>query len=460
MVEAADLSDYKPVSVDVKKSITDIYLQLSASFKTNSVPSKNTTIDHFAYDLSGTKHLLFHGNVINNNPVYENPNVAVDMDAADNSFNLSNQYIPWNDRVIASSSSSTSSSDAYVKIWSTWIKKFLLYSSTGVVTGNVSDVSRYVKQFVFDPTTSRYDAIKKLAEYCDMVIHSKIIPYSDTYQTVFHAVSAADIDNSSSGFDLPDPITFTWPDTSFIDPPKIEYNQDEIFNKVTVYGTNSNTEKTLVATAYTPAVYYGTEYANECVIEDNYIYEKGSSAEIEAIKWLLYYSSNRASVTAKFNYKFDLELYQRIRFGTGFPTEFQALTDATQLDFVVACDPRTESTTTHTVDVSGVPTPSWLRISEISYHSEHLVETCEIKAVTDFIYSHQDPTVDLPYSQYLSPGYYKPVSDDTVSSITAIVRNAVKKQKTSEKCTVKSVSGSTAIVETTSGKLISVKLSA
>lgn len=456
MTTAVDLRDYVPISVDVKKSITDIYLQLSASFKTSSVPAKNTTIDHFAYDSSGTKHLLFHGEVINNSPVYENPNVSIEMDAADNSINLSNQYVPWNDRVIASSSNS--SSDTYVKIWSTWIKKFLEYSSTGVVTGNVSDISRYVKQFVFDPTTSRYEAITKLADYCDMAVHTKIIPYSDTYQTVFHAVSAADIDRSSGGFDLPDPETFTWPDTSFVDPPKIEYTQDENYNKVTVYGTNSSTEKTLVASAYTPDVYYGSEYAKECVIEDNYIYEKGSSAEIEAIKWLLYYSSNRATVSAKFINKFDLELYQRVRFGDGFPSEFQALTDANQLEFVVACDPRTESTTTHTVNVSGVPTPSWLRISEISYHSEHLLETCEIKAVTDFIYSHQDPTVDMPYSLYLSPGYYKPVSDDTVSSIKAIVSNAVKKQKSSEKCTVKSVSGSTAIVETTSGKLISVKL--
>lgn len=457
MAEAVELRNYYPISVDIQKSITDIYFQLSASFKIDNVPVKNSLIEHYAYDSSGNKHLLFHGIVKNNDPSYENPNVAIDMQAADNSINLANQYIPWNYQVVTSSSSS-SDTDSYVKIWSEWIKRYLDYTLTGITTGNISDVSRYVKQFVFDPNTSRYDAIKKLADYCGMVINSKIVNTDNGYNTVIHVVSASEIDSPSGGFDLPDPITFTWPDTSFIDKPKIEYSQDEIFNKVMVYGTNSKTEKEVVAVAYTPNVYYGTEYANECVIQDDYIYEKGSSAEIEAIKWLLYYQASRATVTVKFANKFDLELYQRIKFGTGFPAKFQNLTDLTQLDSVYAYDPSSSSSTVHQVDVSGVPTPSWLRISGISYHSENNIETCEIKAVTDFIYSSHDPTVDYPYTLYLSPGYYKPVSDDTVSSIQAIVSSAVKKTKTSEKCTVKSTSGNTATVETSSGKTITVKV--
>ena len=112
---------------------------------------------------------------------------------------------------------------------------------------------------------------------------------------------------------------------------------------VTVYGTIADTGATTVASAYMPSVEAGIK-AREYRIQDYSIEEKGSTAEIEAIKWLLYFNAPRATVLMSLVNRFDFELYQRVRFGSGFPLDLQELTNSI-VPYVYAFDPRDEDNT-------------------------------------------------------------------------------------------------------------------
>ena len=83
-----------------------------------------------------------------------------------------------------------------------------------------------------------------------------------------------------------------------------------------------------------------------------------------------------------------------------------------------------------------------------------------ITAITDNIYSVIDPIVPAPWSDFLSPGYYKPIIDDLVDTTQSIVEDRLEKQLTPESCTVLSINeeNKTAVVQTASGKIVTVSL--
>ena len=110
--------------------------------------------------------------------------------------------------------------------------------------------------------------------------------------------------------------------------------------------------------------------------------------------------------------------------------------------------------------MAGVPRPRWMRVSGINYHSEKNSEHVELTLTTDYIYSSVDNLISEPYSQFISPGYFKPVSDDSTATIQDIVTNTVERQLSPESCTVLSVNTElrTAIVQTASGKIVTVSL--
>lgn len=487
VIDRDELKDYSLISCDISRSITDAYMQLSAQFADDKVPDEESTVK-YCYDYTiiprtsplfietsdglriitsdvlfptasdayetTVKLIVFHGKVVSKTPRLSFLGDTVVMQAADLSRNLSAQKVPWKHQVVSLTGQNPT--------WASWIITLVDTNSTGVRIDYILDTGKPDKQFVFNPSTSRLDAIKEIAAYAGCILNTKLNDYIVDEKNVIapglSAVPPEDIDIKFGGFNLPTPITFSWPDSTIIDDPEIVSEQDTKYNKVIVHGKLSDTGETTVAAAYTPRVYTGEEKAHEYVIEDNLISEKGSTAEIEAIKWLIYFNSQRATVSMKFVRRFDLELYQRIRFGYGFSHVLRDLTSTDQLPYVVAYDPRDEANSTHTVDVSGVPRPTWLRITEINYHSEECVETCEIKAVTDFIYSSTDPLIKEPYSQYISAGYFKPVSDAIVSTVQGIVDNTIEKQLTPEICTVlsKNEETKTMVVQTQSGKLVTV----
>ena len=454
-IERDELSDYSFVSCDISKSTSDTYISLTAFFADMLVPPERSTVKFNAYDASGIAHLLFHGKVIANSPALSSVENTMGMQASDQSRNLAVQKIPWNYQIISGDTMS----------WPAWVRELLATEKTGVVPNVILGTDAESTQFSFDPSKSRLDAIEEIANYAGCIINTKLITRTvngfEITKPEFYMCPPEYIDQSNNGFDLPAPVTLVYPDSSMVDNPTITNEPDEKYNKVIVHGVLSDTGETTVAAAYSSKVYLGDEKANEYIVEDNSIYEKGSTAEIEAIKWLLYFLAPRATVSLKFINRFDFELYQRVKFGAGFPNTFNDLTGATQTAYVACCDPRDEANSTHIIDTSGVPTPSWLRISEIKYHCEPpYYNTTEIKLISDYIYSVTDPIVSAPYSAYLSPGYRKPIIDDLIATTQSIVDNTVEKQLQPEICTVLSqnLETKTAVVQTASGKLVTVRL--
>lgn len=453
--ERRELRDYSLISCDISKSTDDTYIQLSGNFADLAVPPEKSTVKYIARDPVGNQYILFAGKVVANTPTLQYVGSNLKMQAADLSRNLAVQKVPWNYQTIGGNGESLS-----------WIVRTLLDAEqTGVKGKNIIDSSKSPNQFVFDPKTSRMEAIKKVADetgggIINIKLISKVVNEITVTEPYFYLVPPESIDEQANGFDLPDPITFSWPTNAPLDQVVVPSDPDEKYNKVIVYGVLSDTGETVVAAAYSPAVYLGEEKAREYIVEDNSLVEKGSNAEREAIKWLLYFMSSRATVSAKFINRFDFELYQRVRFGEGFSPALRALTNSVQMPYVVAFDPRDEPNSTHIVDVSGVPTPEWLRITGIKYHSENVQETCELTLTTDYIYSKIDPVVQAPYSDYLSPGYRKPSITDPVTTTEAIVNGTISKQLQPETCTVLSIDATnkTAVVQTSSGKLVTIQL--
>ena len=452
--ERRELGDYAIVSCEVNRSINDAYMQLSTEFQNLTVPPEGSTIKHNAYDSHGNPHLLFHGKIVTNSPTHGHYSQTVKMHAADNSINLVTQPVPWVYQVI----------DTAVDTVPNWLVRILEPEKSGVYPKTLIDTNKEPKQFVFDPKTKKLEAIKELAKYAGCLYQTKLITREIDGHIItrpeFYFVPPERIDEPVNGFDLPAPLILDADTSKLISDPQVTNESEEKYNSVIVYGVLSENGESVVAQAFSYEVYTGEQKPKVYIIEDNAITEKGSTAEREAIKWLLYFLAKRVKVSMSFVDRFDLELYQRIRFGPGFSNKLQELTSSTQVQQVAACDPRDAENSTHLIDVSGVPRPAWLRISEIKYHSEHKLETVAVTAITDNIYSVVDPIVPEPYNEYLSPGYYKPIIDDLVDTTQSIVEDKLEKQLTPESCTVLSINeeNNTAVVQTASGKIVTVSL--
>lgn len=452
--ERRELGDYAIVSCEVNRSINDAYMQLSTEFQNLTVPPEGSTIKHIAYDSHGNPHLIFHGKVLTNSPTHGHYSQTVKMHAADDSINLVTQPVPWVYQVI----------DTAVDTVPNWLVRILEPEKSGVYPKTLIDTNKEPKQFVFDPKTKKLEAIKELAKYAGCLYQTKLITRELDGHIItrpeFYFVPPERIDEPVNGFDLPAPLILDADTSKLISNPQVTNESEEKYNSVIVYGVLSENGETVVAQAFSYEVYTGEQKPKIYIIEDNAITEKGSTAEREAIKWLLYFLAKRVKVTMSFVDRFDLELYQRIRFGPGFSNKLQELTSSTQVQQVAACDPRDIENSTHLIDVSGVPRPAWLRISDIKYHSEHKLETVTVTAITDNIYSVVDPIVPEPYNEYLSPGYYKPIIDDLVDTTQSIVDDKLEKQLTPESCTVLSINeeNNTAVVQTASGKIVTVSL--
>lgn len=452
--ERRELGDYAIVSCEVNRSINDAYIQLSTEFQNLTVPPEGSTIKHNAIDSQGNPHLIFHGKVLTNSPTHGYYSQTVKMHAADNSINLVTQPVPWVYQVI----------DTAVDTVPNWLVRILEPEKSGVYPKTLIDTNKEPKQFVFDPKTKKLEAIKELAKYAGCLYQTKLITREIDGHIItrpeFYFVPPERIDEPVNGFDLPAPLILDADTSKLISDPQVTNESEEKYNSVIVYGVLSENGETVVAQAFSYEVYTGEQKPKVYIIEDNAITEKGSTAEREAIKWLLYFLSKRVKVTMSFVDRFDLELYQRIRFGPGFSNKLQELTSSTQVQQVAACDPRDAENSTHLIDVSGVPRPRWLRISDLKHTSEHKLEMVSVTAITDNIYSVVDPIVPEPYNEYLSPGYYKPVIDDLVDTTQSIVEDKLEKQLTPESCTVLSINeeNKTAVVQTASGKIVTVSL--
>jgi hypothetical protein len=423
-----DLEALDPISFEITSHINSAYTQLTARFATNLVPHERERIVCYADGTDVQNKIMFFGRILSNTPTLSSFENELQMVAADDMVALTQQNVLWyflgyrTDDVGDVLNSVTYDNDLWV--------------------GSVSSRTLPNVVFNFDPTYSKYDVLKKVLDYFGFLFtprYSYSAYYNSMLIEVINACLPLDID-TASGFGIPAPLEFSWPSQYIVDKPTVGDTVDNC-NRVTVYGNITSTGLQTVSTAVTDEIVscsgiddatIGLIYANiakDDRIKDDRIEEKGSTAEIEAIKWLLYNNTKRATVKFKLVGMIGIELYQRIRFGAGFPSQLTELTNQKQLNYVWAGNPSNhfDYTDFHTVDVSGVPTPSWLRVAGITYNRNGLEKYIEIEAVTDFIYSADDPAVPAPYNSYMNVGMMKPIATDSASIIKSMIDAAIRK---------------------------------
>lgn len=416
------IEDYNFVSVSISKSINSVYTQLSAKFADTTCPEAGDLVKFYPYwDGIYTK-VLFYGQVVSVNPTFRHVGGEAELTASSMERCLSTQKVPWRYQTV--------NLDTFIN-WNQWIET-IFTSDTGLSARNIDDNEYPDKDFTFQPTASRYEVGKSISDYCGCLLkfwHSEV-KGDKSITPYFSMVPAEDIDKAIGGFDLPDPITLAYPDNTLIDEIELSPDDEGTYNTVIVYGTLTSTGEIDVSVACTAEVYAGTEIAREYILEDTSLEEHDTTAEIESVKWLLYFSAPRATVNMKFAKRYDFELFQRLKFGTGYPQALQDLTSSTQLSSVYVYDPRDPDNTVTVIDTSGVPRPTWLRVSELKYDISHTKEVTQVTAITDYIYSSVDPVIASPYNVYLSPGYLKPSLDSLASQSKKIAIGVIHNQIT------------------------------
>jgi hypothetical protein len=452
--EFRELRDYNFITANVKKSILDTSWSLSANFADDTVPGRGSTFKFNAY-AKGAPYFLFKGRVFSIDPTLSYFGNTVKLDAADGAQNLAIQKIPWDARVLTLGGSFVG--------WDTWINYLVNYSVNDLTPCVINRPDMPTTQITIDPKTTRLEAIKKIADYCNYIFFTKWINtgtlQAPSWKTGVYFLHPADIDLEVGGLDLPEPVTLTYPDPSLIDLPTLSPDLENNYNTVTLYGTGSANGLFGVCTVCTPEVVSGAELMREYVIEDNLVNEKCSTDEIEAVKWLNYFTSRQATIKVKFVNRFDLQLYQRLRFGAGFSNRLQSLTNMAPLSFVRCYDPRDPSNYRDD-DMSGIPRPAWLRITDINYNCGPEENITEITLIPDFIYSNADPYLEMEWSQYIGNGYLKPQISDSTATTQSLIDNTVSKQAGPEEGTIMSVAsdGKTAEVLTKDGKTVTVNI--
>jgi hypothetical protein len=446
------LQDFNLVSATIKKGIADNYWTFSGSFAGSLLPLPGSVIKFYATG-GGSSHLAFYGKLLPPRPSFSFLGDSVTADAVDFTQNLVIQKIPWDARILKL--------DSTYSGWDSWINYLCDFSNNNLVAKVINRPPAGNTEISLDPKATRMEGIKKISEFTKYLFITKFINTgtqgNPVWRTGVYFLDPVDIDNANGGLDLPSPITLTAPDRSLVDAPSLEPDLENEFNTVTVYGKLSADGLFYVQTACSPRVALGLEAIREYRYEDNQITEKGTTFQKEAVRWLIYFMTRQAAVKMQLIDRFDLELYQRIRFGAGFNATLQGLTNLPAFTTCRVFDPRTPSDY-QDIDISGVPRPAWLRISDMSYSCVNLKTLVSITAKVDWIHGNSDPYIKAEYLQYIGSGYFKPEISDTTSTTQGMIDNSISKQAGAQKGTVLSISGNVAQVETADGKIISAEV--
>jgi len=189
--------------------------------------------------------------------------------------------------------------------------------TTGIMPYKINQVTAWgdtLNSRVFDFTvgTTKKQAIDKICNYCRFVFMVKWIVVDGIATPAAYFVSEDDIDTD---LDLPDPVTFAYPDPYLVGEIKPVAKGDERYNRVTVIGRN-NAGGVFTATVESPSVTNGDELAIE-KIENSGSWTTQAQVNARAAELYGYYSATAYTYTAKLLDRMDLELLQKMRI-TGY----------------------------------------------------------------------------------------------------------------------------------------------
>jgi hypothetical protein len=396
-----DLSKLDPESIDINKSVDSAYTQLTAKFPHSNIPKKGSRIIYKVTGSDVTDLVMFYGFVSSINPTFGYLENSSTLIAFDDMSSLAQKRMPQY----------CSNNITYTADTNSHLLNYISHDLVGteIFEGNIENlVMPDIANITMEFDTTSYEHLKKMMFMYGNYMKSRFalrpgaVPLntSKEYRERLDSMSAYYMDFPDGAMYINASFTLTYPDLNLMSSPSIKYENSDGYNKVTVHGVLSNTKTKVYSSVVSKEVYEGTEPVNEYVYEDNFIYEKGSTATKEAVKWLLYFKTKRAKVNLKFVDRFKFDLYQRFKF-SGFPDEFDNLTDNKQMETVYTYDPSADPVElnpwTYTkIDVSGVPTPKWMRITGIKYHKAFLDEYVELEGITDWIQSYIDEAVSAP----------------------------------------------------------------
>jgi len=285
--------------------------------------------------------------------------------------------------------------------------------TTGIMPYKINQVAGWgttLNSRVFDFTVgmTKKEAIAKICNYCRYVFIVKWIVVEGVATPAAYFISEDAIDTE---LDLPDPVTFTYPDPYLADSIKPVIKGDERYNRVTVIGRN-NSGGVFSKTVESDSVKAGDELAVE-YIENSGSWTTQDQVDARAQELFDYYSVTAYTYTATADERMDLELLQKIKI-TGY---------------------------------TGV-SENWMRITKIKK---------EVKATNDGV----EKTVDIEFTENVKWSalrrMYRYASDDLTSETETIVSNALSSLGTEQVGVVSAKDGSTATVTLEDGTIVSTR---
>lgn len=285
--------------------------------------------------------------------------------------------------------------------------------TTGIMPYKINQVAGWgttLNSRVFDFTVgmTKKEAIAKICNYCRYVFMVKWVVVEGVATPAAYFISEDDIDTE---LDLPDPVTFTYPDPFLADSIKPVIKGDERYNRVTVIGRN-NSGGVFSCTIESDAVKAGDELAVE-YIENSGSWTTQDQVDARAQELFDYYSVTAYTYTATADDRMDLELLQKIKI----------------------------------VGYTGV-SENWMRITKIKK---------EVKATADGV----EKSVDIEFTENVKWSalrrMYRYASDDLTSETETIVSNALSSLGSTQAGVVSVIEGSTATVMLEDGTTVSTR---
>jgi len=170
--------------------------------------------------------------------------------------------------------------------------------------------------WVFQPKTTKAQAIQEICEKSGLVFLVKWRKINGAWTPCAYLVPEEDIDHSTRGLDLPDPVTFTHPDPHIMNGVRVTMRSDEKYNRIEVRSA-SPSGAWFHAVRETPALQSGDELPIEYLEERSDLpinADHGGWCNARADELYAYYTKYAYTYTLTLINRVDLELYQRCRF--------------------------------------------------------------------------------------------------------------------------------------------------
>jgi len=322
-VEGISTSQYKFESITISRSIQDQMWQCSGQIDGSALPPPYRYFSVVRPDRVGTDRLIFRGFIPGRKYILADAAHKSSVQAYDQTYILTRQHTPegelsfqqidgWNPVTIMlyllGEEGPTAGSQSQ---WQR-VTGIYPYRIVDPATIEVDGYTYTPKDFSFEARSTKARIIQALCEYCGFVFLVKWKDLGSGLVPCAYFVHEDEIDDASSGLDLPYPVTFVSPHPGLMQPVRIEERAEERYNRITVRSSSASGQW-YSYTYETKALENGDELPLE------YVEERSDLGSLDlviarAAELFDYYSATTYTYTVTVIDQTDLELYQIVRF--------------------------------------------------------------------------------------------------------------------------------------------------